>query len=78
VNAFREADFYSLRNDYVGDVTEDSPLNRTSIEIDGQVKQVSERGLPFLDDMPATVSKLEDSIDSLANSQTVDRESSPI
>jgi hypothetical protein len=68
VNAFREADYYSLRDDYVGDVSTDCPLYRTSIEIDGQVKQVSERE-GYQDGMPVAVSKLEDSVDTLANAQ---------
>jgi hypothetical protein len=69
VNAFRDADYYSLRDYYQGEMFGDAPTYQTSIEIDGQVKQVRERmGGPSVG-MSATVSKLENAIDTLANAQ---------
>jgi hypothetical protein len=68
VNAFREADYYSLRDDYIGEMFGDAAMSQTSIEIDGQVKQVTER-VGFLVGMPTTVYKLEESINTLANAQ---------
>jgi hypothetical protein len=68
VNVFREVDYYSLWDYYEGEVFGDAPTYQTSIEIDGQVKQVRERMGPYVG-MPATVSKLENSIDTLANAE---------
>lgn len=64
VNAFREADYYSLRDDYEGDQNHDVAMYQTSIEIDGQAKHVSD-WMGRRVGMPATVSRLEDSIDAL-------------
>jgi hypothetical protein len=68
VNAFREGDYYSLQDYYEGEMFGDAATYQTSIEIDGQVKQVRERVGDWAG-MPATVSKLEHSIDTLANAQ---------
>ncbi|HTD23235.1 MAG TPA: ankyrin repeat domain-containing protein [Terriglobales bacterium] len=67
VDAFREADYYSLRDKYICEVT-DNPAYETSMEIDGRLKKVmdyvgEEVGMPF------AVSKLEESIDRLANTE---------
>jgi len=64
VNAFREADYYSLQDDYEGDEYHDVAMYQTCIEIDGQVKHVSD-WIGKRVGMPASVSKLEESIDAL-------------
>ena len=61
VNKFREADYYSLQDEYVSPVL-DHPTYETSIEIDGKFKRVKDYiGLSV--GMPFVVSELEDAID---------------
>ena len=64
VNAFRDADYYSLQDEYAWEVT-DLPSCTTSIEIDGRLKKVMDYGGEKIG-MPLTVSKLEAAIDRLA------------
>jgi len=67
VNQFRDADYYSLRNEYVLGVT-DAPTYETSITIDGRLKKVKDyEGLQM--GMPMAVSDLEISIDHLADTE---------
>jgi hypothetical protein len=61
---FREADNYSLQDDYEGDQFHDVAMYVASIEIDGHFKQVRD-WIGKRAGMPATVSRLEDSIDNL-------------
>jgi len=66
VRQFEQADFYSLRAEYKGGVTDNS-TKVTSIAIDGRRKQLTDYvGLET--GMPLAVSELEDTIDRLANS----------
>jgi ankyrin repeat protein len=65
VNAFRDADYYSLQDEYVWDAT-DLPTFETSIEIDGRLKRVEDYAGGQIG-MPLTVSKLEAEIDRLAD-----------
>ncbi len=67
VDAFRNADFYALDDEYVWSVF-DLPTYETSIEIDGRLKKVKDYGGLHIG-MPATVTKLEDLIDQLADTQ---------
>ncbi len=61
VNKFREADYYSLQDEYASSVL-DHPRYETSIEIDGKFKRVKDYiGLSV--GMPFVVSELEDAID---------------
>jgi hypothetical protein len=65
VGAFRDADYYSLQDEYRAHIT-DNPTYETSIEIDGHLKQVTDYvGLHI--GMPFSVKKLEDLIDQAAN-----------
>lgn len=67
VRQFEQADFYSLRVEYRGEVN-DQATRVTSIEIDGRRKQVTDyAGLET--GMPVVVSDLEDTIDRLADSE---------
>jgi ankyrin repeat protein len=64
LGAFRQADYFSLKDEYVDRVT-DNPTYKTSITFDGQTKQVVDYvGLEA--GMPDMVKQLEDSIDQLA------------
>jgi hypothetical protein len=65
VKAFREADFYSLDDEYAWAAT-DLPTYETSIEIEGESKTVKDyAGLQV--GMPMSVRKLEDLIDQAVN-----------
>jgi hypothetical protein len=64
VNAFHDADYYSLQDEYVWSAT-DLPTYETSIEIDGRFKKVMDYAGEKIG-MPLTVSKLEADIDRLA------------
>jgi hypothetical protein len=64
VNAFHDADYYSLQDEYVWGAT-DLPTYETSIEIDGRFKKVMDYAGEKIG-MPLTVSKLEADIDRLA------------
>lgn len=64
-NAFRDSDYFSLRNSYRTGIT-DNPTFTTSIQFDGHSKQVVDYvGLAV--GMPAAVNKLENTIDELAD-----------
>ena len=65
VNAFRDADYYSLQDEYIWGAT-DLPTFETSIEIDGRLKKVKDYA-GWQIGMPLTVSKLEAEIDRLAD-----------
>ena len=67
VNAFRDADYYSLLDQYYGEVT-DVPLYETSIKIDGRSKKVTDYFGQSVG-MPETVSKLEHAIDRLTGTE---------
>jgi len=77
VEAFRAADYFSLKDKYVWGAT-DLPTYTTSISIDGKAKQIVDYAGEQVG-MPESVSKLEESIDRLAgverwtkgNAQTV-------
>jgi ankyrin repeat protein len=64
VNAFRQADYYSLRDEYVWGAT-DLPTYISSIEIDGHSKKVKDYAGEYVG-MPLTVSDVEGSIDRLS------------
>jgi ankyrin repeat protein len=67
VKEFRDADYYSLPDEYITNVT-DSPTYLTSITIDGRLKTVKDYvGLEM--GMPTAVSDLEKSIDRLAGTE---------
>lgn len=67
VRQFELVDYYSLRDEYRGGVA-DQVTRMTSIEIDGQRKQVTDyAGVET--GMPVAVSDLEDTIDRLAGSE---------
>lgn len=67
VGQFEQADYFSLRDKYEGDVNDQS-TKVTSIEIDGQRKQVTDyAGVET--GMPLAISDLEDAIDRLADSE---------
>ena len=64
VEAFRAADYFSLRDKYMWGAT-DLPTYTTSISIDGKTKEVVDYAGEAVG-MPASVSKLEDAIDRLS------------
>jgi hypothetical protein len=64
VKLFEQADYYSLRSEYKSGIT-DNPTQTTSIEIDGQRKQVVDYVGLYLG-MPVSVTKLEEAIDRLS------------
>lgn len=67
VKEFRDADYYSLRDEYVTNVT-DNPTCLTSITIDGRLKTVKDYvGLEM--GMPMAVSDVEKSVDRLAGTE---------
>lgn len=67
VNLFAQADYYSLRDEYVASVTDCSTYT-TALEIDGRRKQVVDYvGLHV--GMPETVSRIENQIDRLSGSE---------
>jgi hypothetical protein len=67
VDAFRDADFYSLDDEYVW-AASDFPTYELSIEIDGHVKKIRDyAGLHV--GMPMSIARLEDLVDRLANTQ---------
>ena len=64
VNLFRVADFYSLRDEYIGAIG-GPPTYTTSISIDGQTKRIEDEvGMAM--GMPQTVKGIEDAIDRIA------------
>src|ERR1700722_12611777 len=65
VDAFRNANYYSLEDDYVWSAT-DLPTCETSIEIDGKLKTVKDYAGEQVG-MPLSVSKLEAEIDRLVD-----------
>ncbi len=65
LNIFKEADYYSLGNEYVWGTT-DLPTYISSIEIDGRSKEVKDYAGKFIG-MPMSVSDLEASIDRLSD-----------
>jgi ankyrin repeat protein len=67
VTAFRDADYYSLRDKYVFDAT-DLPTYISSIEIDGQSKEVTDYAGETIG-MPLAVSDLETTIDRLSGAK---------
>jgi TonB family protein len=67
VEAFRAADYYSLRDEYVWEAT-DLPTYETSIEIDGRAKKVKDYSGAMVG-MPLSVSELEHAIDRTADSE---------
>ena len=67
VKLFEQADYYSLRDEYISGVT-DNPTQTTSISIDGRQKQVVDYvGLSA--GMPLAVAQLELAIDRLSGSE---------
>ena len=68
VDAFRNANYYSLKNEYVWPAT-DLPTYETSIEIDGKLKEVKDYAGEQVG-MPVSVSKLEAEIDRLADTES--------
>jgi ankyrin repeat protein len=67
VTAFRDTDYYSLQDEYVFDAT-DLPAFVSSIEIDGQLKRVTDYAGAEIG-MPQAVSDLEATIDRLSGAQ---------
>jgi len=67
VAAFRDADYYSLNDEYVAQVT-DNPTYETSIEIDGRLKKVKDY-VGTAVGMPMSIRKLERLIDQTANTK---------
>ena len=67
IDAFRNADYYSLRDEYVWPAT-DLPTYETSIEIDGKLKKVKDYAGEQVG-MPLSVSKLEAEIDHLVDTE---------
>ena len=67
VAAFRDADYYSLQDKYVWNAT-DLPTYISSIEIDGQSKQVADYAGAIIG-MPQAVSELEATIDRLSGAK---------
>jgi len=67
VAAFRDADYYSLQDKYVWNAT-DLPTYISSIEIDGQSKQVADYAGEIIG-MPQAVSDLEATIDRLSGAK---------
>jgi ankyrin repeat protein len=67
VNEFRRADYFSLEDKYVTGWT-DSPTYTTSIEFDGNKKQVIDY-IGLQSGMPEVVSAVEDSIDEAAGTE---------
>lgn len=64
VKLFEQADYFSLQNDYTASIT-DHPAQTTSIEIDGQRKEIVDYvGLQV--GMPLSVMKLEQAVDRLS------------
>ncbi len=66
VQKFRKADYFSLRDHYVADIT-DGPVYRTRIRFDGREKSVDDYMGEHIG-MPIDVSNLEDAIDKAAGS----------
>ena len=64
VEAFRAADYFSLKDKYMWGAT-DLPTYKTSISIDGRTKEVVDYAGQAVG-MPESVSKLEETIDSLS------------
>jgi hypothetical protein len=64
VKLFEQADYYSLRSEYKSRIT-DNPTQTTSIEIDGQRKQIVDYVGLYVG-MPVSVMKLEEAIDRLS------------
>lgn len=64
VKAFREADYYSLRDEYIARIT-DNPVYVSSIQIDGKSKTVKDY-VGAMIGMPLRVSDLESAIDRLS------------
>jgi hypothetical protein len=64
VKLFREADYYSLRDEYVAQIT-DNPTYISSIQIDGKSKTVTD-DVGEIIGMPLEVSDLESAIDRLS------------
>jgi len=67
VKLFREADYYSLRDEYSAEMT-DNPLYTSSIQIDGKSKTVKDY-VGVIIGMPLEVSDLESAIDRLSEVQ---------
>ncbi|HMD99536.1 MAG TPA: DUF6438 domain-containing protein [Terriglobia bacterium] len=67
VNKFRQADYYSLSDGYVWSAT-DLPTFRTSIEIDGKSKKVTDYAGEHVG-MPLAVRELERAIDELTGTE---------
>lgn len=64
VGMFERADFFSLKDEYIGEVT-DTPAYRISLTIGGKTKRVTE-DVGQMAGMPAAVTELEDAIDRAA------------
>lgn len=67
LDAFRNVDYYSLRDEYVWPAT-DLPTYETSIEIDGKLKKVKDYAGEQVG-MPLSISKLETEIDRLVDTE---------
>jgi hypothetical protein len=68
VKLFEQADYFSLSDKYVADVTGDASTYTTSIQFDGKFKQVvDDIGLEL--GMPIAVQELELAIDRLSDSE---------
>jgi hypothetical protein len=67
VTKFREADFYSLRDEYVWGVT-DAATHEISIQIGGHSKKVKDY-VGLVAGMPTAVTELESAIDQLAKTE---------
>lgn len=67
VEAFRRADFFTLRDEYSGSVT-DLPTHRISIAFDGRSKTITDYA-GRMAGMPEAVSKLEMLVDEIAGTQ---------
>jgi len=67
VKKFREADYYSLQDEYASSVL-DHPTYETSIEIDGKFKNVKDY-LGLSVGMPFVISELEDAIDHFTDAE---------
>jgi len=67
LDAFRNADYYSLDDEYVWPAT-DLPTYETSIQIDGKLKKVKDYAGEQIG-MPLSISKLENEIDRLVDTE---------
>lgn len=67
VAAFRDADYFSLKDEYVSMIT-DNPTCTSSIEFDGHRKSVKD-SVGFTAGMPAVVEPLENKIDQIARDE---------